>query len=101
MLILRSEDEFDKLYASVKDFADRLETDISPAAVLRVTRPPKRFESSSTSSPNVLDAKTNFRKEYYSALDLVISEIERRFSQSGLQKLVYLPVCIIMYYLHV
>jgi hAT family C-terminal dimerisation region len=51
----------------------------------RTVRGPVRYEMQTiTGKPHVFTEKERIRSEYYSAVDLLYSEIERRFDQPGL-----------------
>ncbi|KAH7953217.1 hypothetical protein HPB49_006187 [Dermacentor silvarum] len=52
----------------------------------RPTKPPRRFEMSSTSLPPVtLYPKAALRKEYFEAINRTMSVMRRRFDQSGME----------------
>lgn len=89
MSSLRTEEKFDQLYSDVEQFISCLKTEIKPPTQSsRVKVPPKRLEAcNNASAPAVLDDRAILRKQFFAALDIICSEIDRRFSQSGLLRL--------------
>jgi hypothetical protein len=88
---LRDEDEFDHLYSQVKIDAAQLGLKVPLASESdqsrRQVRAPSRYEmQTNTSRPHVF-TEEKLRSEYYAPLDLLISEVERRFDQPGLSRM--------------
>jgi hypothetical protein len=89
---LRNEDEFDHLYSQTETDAANLgltplasESDLESR---RQVRAPSRYEmQTNTSRPHIFTEKEKLRNEFYAALDLLISEVERRFDQPGLSRM--------------
>ena len=85
---IRNEYEFNHLFDQAKINAVNLGLmipDTTDAQLPRIVRGPARYEMQHvTSLPHVFTEKEKLRSEYYASLDLLISEIERRFDQPGL-----------------
>lgn len=85
---LRNEDEFDYLYGQAEIGAAELGLKVPHATDLashRQVKAPPRYEMhNSTSEPHVFTEKAKLRSEYYTALDLLIAEVQRRFDQPSL-----------------
>ena len=56
---------------------------------------PARFEYSTT-PPAKFDGKTYLRKEFFAILDCLLQELHKRFTQSGLDKLVSIESILII-----
>jgi hypothetical protein len=85
---LRNEDEFNYLYGQAEIDAAELGLKVPQAtdlAARRQVKPPGRYEmQNNTSEPHVFSEKAKLRSEYYTALDLLIAEVQRRFDQPSL-----------------
>jgi hypothetical protein len=86
---LRNEDEFNYLFSQAEiDFKNigLLTPTEADDEKKRATKKPARYEQQlNTSCQHVFTDKDKMRSEYYAALDLFVSEIERRFDQPGLK----------------
>lgn len=79
---LRTEAEFNRIFESTLEESNEL--DLEPLKEPRVRQKNKRYEQTSEPTPPVrLSAKDLLRKNYFEILDLQISELKRRFEQSG------------------
>lgn len=75
---LRKDEVFDQFYAKVVEKA----TDLTAPPVLpRFRRPPKKPGDNSAQSYEFTDPASYFQKKYYETLNLLISELKRRFEQ--------------------
>jgi hypothetical protein len=85
---IRNESEFDHLFNTATTDATSLglkKVEELDADSRRTVRGPVRYEMQTiTGRPHVFTEKERIRSEYYSAVDLLYSEIERRFDQPGL-----------------
>lgn len=87
---LRDADEFSHLYDQATIDATHLGLMIPDGAkedqTTRSVRGPARYEMQQvTGAPHAFTVKEKLRCEYYSSLDLLTSEIQRRFDQPGLR----------------
>ena len=82
------EDGFEELWADCGRKVEALATEIDPPKEPRQSRPPKRLEQcENPAPPATFTAKTSMRRSFFEAMDLVSSEIVRRFQQPGLERL--------------
>ena len=73
----RTDGSFDSFYSRVVDGAKEL---TALPALPRYRQPPKRMDDGS-SAHRFSDPECYFRKQYFEVLDLLISELQRRFQQ--------------------
>lgn len=84
----RSERHFTDLLASTERFVDQLQTEIRPPRKPRTKRPPKKLEQQAEAAPPAdLEPKSELRRTYFQALDVVLAELSRRFENPGVRKL--------------
>lgn len=59
--------------------------------ITRARKVPKKFEHTTNAVPSTeLDGETNFRKNYFEILDLLMTELKDPFDQGGLKTLIRL-----------
>ncbi|XP_040063052.2 zinc finger MYM-type protein 1-like [Ixodes scapularis] len=91
MMNLRTDEGFERVWDETKNASVKLGLKQRETTTTRTVKPPTRFEQTKTpTSPVVLDAKANLRKEFFAAVDCVTSEIKSRFDQPGMELLVKL-----------
>ena len=84
----RTDESFDTLFETVERRAADLATSVAPPKTPRARRPPRRLEQTSQPCPPAeLDARSNLRRQYFDAVDVVRAEVRRRFDQSGVKRL--------------
>ena len=82
------EDGFGDLWTDCRSKIQKLTTCIDPPREPRRSRPPKRLEHCDNAAPPaVLTAEDSLRRGFFEAMDLVSSEVRRRFKQPGLERL--------------
>ena len=74
----RTDDNFHLFYEDVVKSSEDL---TSPPTLPRHRRPPKRLDEGSSVSHEFTSPKSYFRKQYFEVLDLMSSELKRRFQQ--------------------
>lgn len=94
---LRSDQQFESLYHSCETITSSLHlTTISENVHHRNAAPPSRYEDKSKpSTPHKFSARDKIKQEYFMCLDILISEIKRRFDQAGLRRLVALETLLL------
>ncbi len=75
---LRSDESYDQFYSNVIDGSKEL---TAPPALPRFRRPPRRPGDDSAASHEFVTPASYFRKQYFEVLDLLTSELKRRFQQ--------------------
>ena len=79
---------FDELWTDCNSKIQALTAPIDPPREPRQSRPPKRLEHCENPAlPATLTARESLRRRFFEAMDLVSSEIRRRFQQPGLERL--------------
>ena len=74
----RTDDVFNTFYSHTVESAKEL---TAPPTLPRYRQPPKRLDDSLSSGHRFSTAESYFRKQYFEVLDLLISELQRRFQQ--------------------
>jgi hypothetical protein len=89
---LRSDKEFDDIYSACEAIANNLHLKpITEDDRRRTAPPPARYENKAMPAPpHTFSTRDKLRQEYFMCLDLLVNEIERRFDQPGLKRLVAL-----------
>lgn len=79
MMNLRTDEGFHRVWEETKNAPLKLGLKQRETTTTRTVKPPTRIEQTKTpTSPVVLDAKTNLRKEFFAAVDCITSEIKSR-----------------------
>lgn len=78
---LRNDESFDLFWQKVEKAREAL--DVEAPRVPRKRKVPRRFEDGHAEAEFCDDPKILFRKQYYEALDFVISAVNDRFDQPG------------------
>ena len=85
---MRKEDQFEKVCLRVDVMSEKLDVDIQPPKKTRKKRLPRRLEHTDNPAPAAeLEPKDELRRVYFEVIDVVTGELERRFSQPGMQRL--------------
>jgi hypothetical protein len=83
---IREENEFNRLYDQCIN--DAIDLNLQLPKERRTLQPPTKYEAKPNSSKaHVFTAKEKLRQEYFSAADMLIAEVERRFDQPGLKQM--------------
>jgi len=84
---LRNDDVFNDTWNKTKQLAVHL--NLTMPKNPRVCKPPAKLEYSTTRTPPAnIDKKVALRKEFFALIDCLLNELNERFTQSGLDKVV-------------
>jgi hAT family C-terminal dimerisation region len=84
---LRTDEKWEEIWQHMISKSTELDLEIPQFA--RVRRPPKKIEQTATvTAPHQYqDVKTKHKVHYFELIDLLVSELDRRFNQPGIKKL--------------
>ena len=88
-LNLRKDDRFHRLWVRAQEKC--AEYQLKQPSAPRSRKPPKKLEHTETpAEPHQFTPEEHFKRIYFEAIDLVVSELERRFDQSGYSRVAIL-----------